>query len=654
MRWIFRIFGILLVAVAIVVAGMFLVPNEQVTRILESQIEAATGREVTFEGSVRPSFYPDIGLRTGPVRVANAAWSDGGPILEAEGLNVALDLRGLLGGDLLIGDITAIGPRLLLETNSDGEVNWDMFGGVSEEVPAPTGDAPARRISLEHLSLTGAAIRFVDRRSGENVAVSNLDVDVRAPDLDGPAVFDITYRRAGQPISLKGKIAETQGFLDGTATGVQATLSAAGSRVAFNGRAALDGSASGRVDADIARTAEFLAALGLPGADLPKGFGRSGKVSADLSYGSNNVVSLKGLDADLEGNRFRGDLTVAFAGTPRVTGQIAASALDLSAFGGTGGNSAQSGWSKERIDASALSAVDADLGLTTPAITFGDIRLTDVAAKVAVEKSRAVLTLARAAGYGGSLSGEFVANNRDGLSVRATAAASGVKMQALLSALMGYERLAGTGEARISVLGSGGSVDAIMRSLGGDGSLAIRQGEIFGLTLGKLFLNEGQQGGSTIFNDLTGTFTINKGVLRNDDLTAQLQKFGVKGAGRIDLGGQSIDYRVTPVLPKVEGVRDVVFPVTIKGPWADPRIGVDVESAIKSTFDAEIAAEKEKLRKQVEAEKARIEAEARKKVDEKLQQELGVNRQEGESVEDALRRKLEEEAARGLRNLLGR
>ncbi len=657
MRWIFRIIGALVVAGAIFVAGLFLVPNEQVTRLLESQIEAATGREVTFEGEVRPSFYPDIGLRTGPVRIANAAWSDGGPILEAEGLNVALDLTGLLSGDLLIGDITAIAPRLLLETNSEGEVNWDMFAGSGEargaalDDPAPVAeDAPKRRISLENLSLTDAAIRFVDRRSGENVAISNIDVDVKAPDLEGPADFAITYRRAGTPIELSGRIAQTQSFLDGAATGVTAVMTAAGSRVSFDGRAALDGSAAGRVTANIAQTARLLAALGLPGAELPKGFGRSGNVSANLEYGANNVVRLAGLDADLEGNSFKGDLTVAFAGArPKVTGAIAASALDFSAFGGAGGGSAQSGWSKAAIDASALGAVDAEVALSTPAVVFGDIRLTNVAASAVIDRARGVLTLTRAAGYGGGLSGTFVANNRDGLSVRADMQAQGVQMQQLLSALMGYERIAGTGDARLSVLGVGQSVDAIMRSLDGDGSVAIRQGEIFGLTLGQLFLNQGQQGGSTIFNDLAGTFRIQNGVLRNDDLRAQLQSFGARGAGKIDLGGQSIDYRVTPVLPKTQDGREVVFPVTIKGPWSGPKIGVDLEAAIKGTFEAEIEKEKEKVRERVEKEVEKVEERVRERVEE----ELGVTQQEGESVEDALRRKAEEEARKALGRLLG-
>jgi len=81
MRWIFRIIGFVFVVALFGIGMLFFLPNERLARILETQIEAATGRQVTFEGDINPSFYPQIGLATGPVTIANASWSDGGPIL---------------------------------------------------------------------------------------------------------------------------------------------------------------------------------------------------------------------------------------------------------------------------------------------------------------------------------------------------------------------------------------------------------------------------------------------------------------------------------------------------------------------------------------------------------------------------------------------
>ena len=59
----------------------------------------------------------------------------------------------------------------------------------------------------------------------------------------------------------------------------------------------------------------------------------------------------------------------------------------------------------------------------------------------------------------------------------------------------------------------------------------------------------------------------------------------------------------------------------------------------------------EKAALKARAEEERLAAEARAKA--KVEEKLGVTREEGESIEDAAKRKLEEEAKKGLLKLLG-
>lgn len=663
MRWIIRAIKALVlggVALGIILgAALFLVPNDQVARLLESQLEAATGRDVTFQGTIRPSVYPVLGVQTGPVRIANASWSDGGPILQADSLNVAVDLVGLLSGDLLIGDITAVSPRLLLETAADGSVNWDVFSGDENDISASGGSdakepasGPAlRRISLENLSLSDAAIRFVDRQTGGNVEIENLDLTLHAPDLDGATTFDIAYSRAGTPIVLKGTVARTQDLLDGAASPVRAVLTAAGAELTFDGDAQSSGAARGQVQIAMPETDAFLAALGLPKLDLPRGFGAGGNIKAHLALSPGGQAQLSDLRADLDGTQISGDIAVDVTGTrPRVAGTLVTSALDLTAFSGPGGASGpvsentqarSSGWSKARIDASALGLLDADLKVTLPKLVFDRIALTDVAAHLTIDRARAVLDVARAKGFGGKMSGTFVANNRNGFSTRLTARAENVDMRQLMSDFAEYDRLAGTGTASINVLGIGPSVDALMHSLDGEASLDVRNGEIFGFALAELFLNQGADGGSTIFDHLAATFQISKGVAENRDLTLILPSAQATGSGKIDLGAQRIDYRITPRLSREDG-RALIFPVTLKGAWADPKIRPDLEAAVQQTFEAEIAEEKEK---------------ARRKANDAIAQELGVTVNEDEDLGQAIERTLQEEIDRelekGLKKLFG-
>jgi AsmA protein len=120
-----------------------------------------------------------------------------------------------------------------------------------------------------------------------------------------------------------------------------------------------------------------------------------------------------------------------------------------------------------------------------------------------------------------------------------------------------------------------------------------------------------------------------------------------------------LDYRLKPTL--ITGDQQgVTVPLLISGPWADPAIRLDLESLANEKL-AEEAAKLEALAREKAAEleaaartraKA-LEAEARAK----LEDELGVVQGEGESLEDAARRRAEEalreEAAKALGGLLG-
>jgi AsmA protein len=615
MRWIGRVLLALVVAGAIFLAGLFLVPSSGLARFLEARIEAVTGRDVTIEGEVRPSLWPRIGFRTGRVLIANADWGEGAPMLEADGLVVGVELLPLMRGDIEIGEITAVHPRLLVETGPDGAINWDVFSRVDSppaarpSEPPETGTArPTRRISLQRLSLTDAAIRFIDRKGGGDIAFTDIDIEVQAPDFSDATHFDIRWRRGGEPIRLVGELGRTQAFLDGAPSPFSAAIEAAGSRLTLEGDARLEGAAEGRVRADIADTGRFLAAFGLAGVDLPAGLGRRGWLEARFDLSPEGALRLDDIVADLEGTRLSGNLAAAFAGKPRITGQVNASRLVLPPVGGSGGSgaggaradvTAAEGWPTTPIDASPLALVDADIVFTATEVVAEPVRLSDLALRLTIDNARAVADVTRARGFGGQLSGRFVANARRGFSVRATASATEVDMYEMLRVFAGFDRLAGTGQAEIDVLGVGISVDAIMRSLEGSAALSVRDGEIFGLALARLFLNEGVRGGSTIFDSLAATFDIAGGVARNDDLFIDMPALGATGAGQIDLGNRTIDYRVTPRLPKESVGREVVFPVIIRGPWSAPQIRPDLEAAIRQTFEREIDAGRERLREEV-------------------------------------------------------
>jgi AsmA protein len=232
-----------------------------------------------------------------------------------------------------------------------------------------------------------------------------------------------------------------------------------------------------------------------------------------------------------------------------VNAQFSAGGLNLVPLMGSGGESAPStaGWSKDPIDASALGLIDGEIGLSAESIDLGSAKLGKTRAIVAIKNSRAVVTLREAHIYDGVASGKVVANNRKGFSARADVSIAGLELQKLLSETAGVTRLSGKGKADISVLASGKSMHALMNSLDGSGSVDVGQGKISGIDLDRLLRGQ-PGGGTTVFDALSGSFVIKKGILSNDDLLLSLPSVIAKGAGTVGIGPRNIDDLFTPQL----------------------------------------------------------------------------------------------------------
>ena len=382
-----------------------------------------------------------------------------------------------------------------------------------------------------------------------------------------------------------------------------------------------------------------MAALGLGAVDLPRGLGRAARLSAEATYTADGRLSLRDLVAVLDQNRIAGAADIDLAGKPRVVAELSAGALDLSALGGAGAEGSGtdgggSGWSTSPIDASPLGLADASVTLRADSIDTGVTKLGATRAKLALEQARAVLTLSPATAFGGNLSGTFVANGRKGFSVRGDLKAKGIDMQALLTDLAGIDRFSGAAEADLAFLGSGASMDAIMRSLSGEGRIDVGRGVISGIDLDKLFRSGAVTGGTTVFDSLTGSYTISGGNLQNDDLKLQLSSFRVDGTGRIGLGARDLDYLVTPVAFESDDSTGLRVPVRVTGPWSGPRIRPDLDAATKARLEEE----KDKLEE---------------KAKEALQEKLDLTIEDGQSTEEAVKDRIEDEAAKQLKKLFG-
>ena len=675
MRLLLRFILVLFVLVVVAVAALLFMPGDKIAQFAEEQFEDATGRAITIGGDVRTSIYPVLGVRTGTISIANATWSDAGPMLQADGMSIGVDLMALFNGDVRIKKVEVIAPKILLEVAKEGRANWDMATGGSAAGggTADAGGIPA--FSLGRAVIRGGKLTYVDHASGEKITLNDMDAELRLPKFAGRGDMSLSARLNGQAITATAVVAAFDKFLSGAVGKLVATVKIGGSTIGFDGKGGFSPlAADGNVKADLTDMAALFGAIDMAAPDLPKGMGRVANVTGRVTYTAKGTAHLRDGVVKLDQNIFSGAADLFLEGErPRLKANLSSDALDFSVLAASVDDSGQSvetaqGWSTEVIDVSGLGTLDADISLVAKSINLGTAQLGLSSVNAKLDRSRVVFTLNKVETYKGAIKGKFVVNGRGGLSVGGDLTASGLAMTPLLRDLADYERLVGVGDMYLKFLGVGNTMDAIMNSLSGDGSFELGQGEILGLDLVGMLRNldasyrgEGQK---TVFNSIGATFTIKDGVLRNDDLSFIAPLAKALGAGDVGIGSQTLKYRVNPVaLTAADGTGGISVPVLISGTWANPKFRPDLQALIdqnlaeeKAALEAKVAAEKAAAEARLQAKKAELEARlAAEKAQalQRAQEVLDVEVEDGETLEDAARRKVEEEAKRGLLDLLG-
>lgn len=664
MRWIFGFFWFTAVLIAVAVVALLLLPAERLARIATDQLSSLTGREVRIEGDVGLSVWPVLGLRAEGLVVGAAPWAEG-PLLRTDRAALGLDARSLLRGDIRVTHLDIEGPVVRLEQTADGRASWMIADAASAPQPAApsaatedTQLAVPRLFVIERLQVTDATVIF-ENEGDAPVRYDGIGLSLAWPEPAAPAEVDLTFRPGNAPVSVSATVEGFAGFLRGEVRALRAGLETPSGSVSFAGRGSITGELAGDLELRSDDTDGYLRALGLSPMELPPNLGGRIEVSTALTLTPDLRLSLRDVVAVAGTIRLAGAADLRLDGTPQVNAQFSAGLLDLSANGApvpparAGGNgspagavpdgvaTAAPGWSTVPIDAGGLAVFNGEIALDAEGIILDPFRLGRTRAVLRVENARMVVELRDAQAYGGSLTGQFVANNRDGLSVGGQVDAQGVEIQQLFADAVDLDRITGQAGLSLSFLGAGQSVDAIMKSLGGDGRIEIGQGTFQGINLDRLMRGDPVASGTTIFDSLSGTWTIASGVLANDDLLLQLQNYEARGVGVIGIGARTVDYTVTPVALRANSGQGLSLPILFQGPWSDVSIRPDVEAA----FDLRIDEEVDRLSDEA---KERIDSTIDEAVDRQIEESLGVTPQDGQSTEDAVKEELKNRLLRRL------
>lgn len=575
-------------------------PKDLAAAEAERRIEEATGRQLTLGDDIQVTFWPALGFSVNDAALSNP---EGFPtdeaFLAANRIVFAVKVMPLLRGAIEVKELILDGAEVRLRAEEDeGANNWTF----------PTENNSEQENTLEDLRLDD--VRLIDSMisfqgaEGEPLVLQNVDASLALESLDLPAQLQAAFDYRNQRVNLESAIGLPRAVLEQGETPFSASVRSDPLQATFEGVFnAATGALGGSVDARGNSLRALMAWIGTPMA-AGGGFGPF-SVEAQMAH-AGQQTALRDATLRLDDINANGALTLITqeSGRLRVDGAINSAAIDLNNYlaapaqAGQEGVEVDTAWSTSPLDLSGLRALDANLQLTLGSLRFQRMNFADVALALRVANGAADARLTRISLYEGGGTARLIADG-SGATPRIAFEidAQNIQAETLLRDAIGFDKIVGRGRLRASLVGTGASQAAVMRSLNGAASFNFNDGQWKGVNLAQIARTvqsalSGQaagQGGATDFAELSSSFTVANGVMATDNLRLLNPYVRLEGSGLVDIGAQTIDMRIAPrAVNNAQGqggdasIAGLGVPFRVSGPWSRVSFRPALEEIVQS------------------------------------------------------------------------
>lgn len=263
-------------------------------------------------------------------------------------------------------------------------------------------------------------------------------------------------------------------------------------------------------------------------------------------------------------------------------------------------------------------------------LKVAELRLSDIQATLTAKNGLISVKPLSSEVYGGQLKSHLSLDARQDTPAFAFFTnLEGVKLGDLMQDLQkdkAYVR--GRGKLSYDLKTQGERISTLKKQLGGKLDLAVTQGALRDPELAHkveavvAFLKNRKPnppGEELIFDSLTGSAVVDKGVLQNDDLKLITPLILAKGQGSANLVNESADYTLSVGLAKEETNKERIFvPITMKGPFAKLQYGLDLKNVAKQRLQKEVDKHTEKAQEKLDAEIQKREGDLKQELQKKL------------------------------------
>ena len=193
---------VLLAALALIVAT---IDTRTLLAPIETQLERATGRDVTLGGEAKIGLSLSPTLSLADVTLGNAPWGSAKEMIRAKRIEAQVALLPLMSRRIDIVRITLVEPTILLETDRAGRGNWVFAepGTAPATASDPVTDATGA-FGLGEFAVEKGDVRWRDGRTGEVTPIRIDKLYLRARDPNKPVVAEFAGTVGDIPLALEG------------------------------------------------------------------------------------------------------------------------------------------------------------------------------------------------------------------------------------------------------------------------------------------------------------------------------------------------------------------------------------------------------------------------------------------------------------------
>ena len=338
------------------------------------------------------------------------------------------------------------------------------------------------------------------------------------------------------------------------------------------------------------------------------------RAALDLQFhGSGEAVAISNLKVTVDDSTLTGKANIQSFDKPRIRFSLALDKMNLDSYlpppteeapqntqgAPTGG--AKQGPTEDNlgVPVDALRELDLAGDVKAGQLQVANLQLSNAVAEIRAKEGVVTVKPLRTVLYGGGIDSGLTMDVRSPVpAFNVAAELKAVQMGPLMAALQqGKGYLDGTGNFSANLQTRGAGVAELQRLLDGKLNLAVTEGALYDKELAAkveaavAFL-EGRSpkpaGEAILFESLTGSATVNKGILSNRDLQLITSLILAKGEGTANLAKNTVDYTLSLALAGgSEDKKRVFVPITVKGPYADLKYGLNLEKIAKEKLQEE-------------------------------------------------------------------